>query len=272
MRQYQADVWRFAYHFTRDRTLADDVTQDAFLARPLPPRVTAIEVLGSLFQIARNCAMDRSGPATSTSACDTDRRRVRGSTARIELHAALDAVSADHRGPFLLVEVFGCRSRRPRRARRARRDDSEPDPPGAPGDDGARSRSTRRTPMTTARRAPPVARIDGEHPSPRAEAALGRHLASCATSPRSARRVSVARRRRFELAPPSRTSSRTSWPRSGRAPPGGFPVVRRHAAVGAPPAGRPRRRRLLVGAIAGSLVVGGPSQDRPGDAASPRPR
>jgi len=31
VRQYQGDVWRFAYHFTRDRTLADDVTQDAFL-------------------------------------------------------------------------------------------------------------------------------------------------------------------------------------------------------------------------------------------------
>jgi len=31
VRQYQGDVWRFAYHFTRDRALADDVTQEAFL-------------------------------------------------------------------------------------------------------------------------------------------------------------------------------------------------------------------------------------------------
>jgi len=31
VRQYQGDVWRFAYHFTRDRSLADDVTQEAFL-------------------------------------------------------------------------------------------------------------------------------------------------------------------------------------------------------------------------------------------------
>ena len=31
VRAYQGDVWRFAYHFTRDRALADDVTQEAFL-------------------------------------------------------------------------------------------------------------------------------------------------------------------------------------------------------------------------------------------------
>ena len=33
VRLYQADVWRFACHFTRDRSLAEDVTQEAFLLR-----------------------------------------------------------------------------------------------------------------------------------------------------------------------------------------------------------------------------------------------
>ena len=31
VRQFQADVFRFAWHLTRNRTLAEDVTQDAFL-------------------------------------------------------------------------------------------------------------------------------------------------------------------------------------------------------------------------------------------------
>ena len=31
VREYQGDVWRFAYHLTRNRTAAEDVTQEAFL-------------------------------------------------------------------------------------------------------------------------------------------------------------------------------------------------------------------------------------------------
>jgi RNA polymerase sigma-70 factor (ECF subfamily) len=60
VRTYQADVFRFAWHLTRDRTAAEDVTQDAFLR--------AYRFLGSyrgdskfsswLLRITRNCAMD----------------------------------------------------------------------------------------------------------------------------------------------------------------------------------------------------------------------
>jgi RNA polymerase sigma-70 factor (ECF subfamily) len=110
VRAYQADVWRFAYHFTRDRALAEDVTQEAFLR--------AFRFLGSfrgdakftswLFRIARNCAMDtirarkvhlEREPPAPTAATDPH--------ARIELQTALDAVSDEHREPFLLIEVFG---------------------------------------------------------------------------------------------------------------------------------------------------------------------
>jgi RNA polymerase sigma-70 factor (ECF subfamily) len=110
VRLYQADVWRFAQHLTRDRALAEDVTQEAFLR--------AFRFLGSfrgdarfsswLFRIARNCAMDAirsrtvhlerepAPPATSTDP-----------QARLELQAALAAISDEHREPFLLIEVFG---------------------------------------------------------------------------------------------------------------------------------------------------------------------
>jgi RNA polymerase sigma-70 factor (ECF subfamily) len=110
VRAYQGDVWRFAYHFTRDRALADDVTQEAFLRafRFLRGFRGDSRFTSWLFRIARNCAVDlirdrnvhveRVGPASGQ---PTDPQ------ARVELHAALDAVSAEHREPFLLVEVFG---------------------------------------------------------------------------------------------------------------------------------------------------------------------
>jgi RNA polymerase sigma-70 factor (ECF subfamily) len=111
VRQYQGDVWRFAHHFTRDRTLADDVTQEAFLR--------AFRFLGGfrgdsrftswLFRIARNCAMDQLRVRKTN--LERESRAPLGPTsdpqARVELHAALDAVTPDHREPFLLVEVFG---------------------------------------------------------------------------------------------------------------------------------------------------------------------
>ena len=97
VRQYQGDVWRFAYHFTRDRSLADDVTQEAFLRafRFLRGFRGDSKFTSWLFRIARNCAMDqikarnvyveRVTPIAATTA---------EPQARVKLHAALDAVSA----------------------------------------------------------------------------------------------------------------------------------------------------------------------------------
>jgi RNA polymerase sigma-70 factor (ECF subfamily) len=112
VRTYQADVWRFSYSFTRDRALAEDVTQEAF--------IRAFRFIGTfrgdakfsswLFRIARNCAMDAIRARKGH-----DERAQRQPTpvgpsdpeTRAELNAALAAVSEDHREPFLLVEVFG---------------------------------------------------------------------------------------------------------------------------------------------------------------------
>lgn len=110
VRLYQADVYRFACYVTRDRGLAEDVTQEAFLR--------AFRFLGSfrgdsrfsswLLRIVRNCGMDAlrkrrrgleeihppAAPATDPSA-------------RVELAAALSSVGDEHREPFLLIEVLG---------------------------------------------------------------------------------------------------------------------------------------------------------------------
>jgi RNA polymerase sigma-70 factor, ECF subfamily len=110
VRAYQADVYRFAYHLVRDRTLAEDVTQEAFLRafRFFRSFRGDSKFTSWLFRIARNCAMDalrarkahleREHPPPSD---PTDAQ------ARAELHVALGAVSAEHRDAFLLIEVFG---------------------------------------------------------------------------------------------------------------------------------------------------------------------
>ena len=110
VRLFQADVYRFACYVTRDRTLAEDVTQEAFLR--------AFRFLGSyrgdsrfsswLLRIVRNCGMDalrkRQVPLEEQHdvvAPATD------PTARAELDAALRSVASEHREPFLLIEVLG---------------------------------------------------------------------------------------------------------------------------------------------------------------------
>jgi RNA polymerase sigma-70 factor (ECF subfamily) len=112
VRDFQADAFRFAWHLTRDRQLAEDVTQDAFLR--------AFRFLGGfrgdrkfgswLFSIVRNCAMDALRRERRGETLWDERERPRSvadPSARAELAAALDAVSTEHREAFLLVEVFG---------------------------------------------------------------------------------------------------------------------------------------------------------------------
>jgi RNA polymerase sigma-70 factor, ECF subfamily len=112
VREYQADAFRFAWHLTRQRELAEDVTQEAFIrAYRFLHGFRGDRKFGSwLFSIVRNCAMDalrrqRREPVAwdETAAAGS----VADPSARVELDAALRAVSPDHRETFLLVEVFG---------------------------------------------------------------------------------------------------------------------------------------------------------------------
>jgi RNA polymerase sigma-70 factor, ECF subfamily len=110
VRLYQAEVFRFAWHLTRDRTLAEDVTQDTFLrAFRFINGYRGTQRFGSwLFAIARNCSMDSLRKRGTVAAHDgREARATADASTRAELDAALAAVSAEHRDAFLLVEVFG---------------------------------------------------------------------------------------------------------------------------------------------------------------------
>ena len=112
VREFQADAFRFAWHLTRDRQLAEDVTQEAFLrAFRFLEGFRGDQKFGSwLFSIVRNCAMDGLRRERRSETPWDDRlvpRSVADPTARAELEAALRSVSHEHREAFLLVEVFG---------------------------------------------------------------------------------------------------------------------------------------------------------------------
>jgi len=110
VRIYQVEVWRFAYRFTNDRALAEDVAQETFLrAFRFLRSYRGDSRFGSwLFRIARNCAVDairrRGGVAEHE---PTEMPVPSVAESRIELDAALAALGRRHREPFLLIEVFG---------------------------------------------------------------------------------------------------------------------------------------------------------------------
>lgn len=113
VRECQPDVFRFVLYVTRDRSTAEDVTQETFLR--------AFRFIGGfrggsrfsswLLRIARNCAVDELRRPRREIAIDAGTETVGRSyadpTARAELDAALASVSAEHRDSFLLAEVLG---------------------------------------------------------------------------------------------------------------------------------------------------------------------
>ncbi len=113
VRTYQADVFRFAWHLTRDRTMAEDVAQDSFLRafRFMKTYRGDSKFSSWLMRITRNCAMDALRRQKSHLTRHENERPRAGSVAdpiaRAELAHALGSISDDHREPFLLIEVFG---------------------------------------------------------------------------------------------------------------------------------------------------------------------
>lgn len=113
VRTYQAEVFRFARHLTRDRTAAEDVTQEAFLR--------AFRFIGGyrgetrfsswLLRITRNCAIDAARrqhyPIVDQDARPERAGAIANAVVRAELDAALGTLGAEHRETFLLVEVLG---------------------------------------------------------------------------------------------------------------------------------------------------------------------
>jgi len=110
-------VWRFAYHLTRSRATADDVTQETFLRafRSLPTYRGGESKFSSwLLRIARNCATDlfrrtrredlREDPTAARPAPTSESR---GAEDRIRIEQALRSLPAELREPFVMIEVLG---------------------------------------------------------------------------------------------------------------------------------------------------------------------
>jgi len=118
VRDYQADVWRFAYHLTHNRALAEDVTQDAFLRayRGLQSYRGQAKFTSWLLRIVRNCAIDAYRKTRrETPVADQPEPAPRGehsSTAsgaeeRARIHDAIRRLPDSLREPFVVIEVLG---------------------------------------------------------------------------------------------------------------------------------------------------------------------
>lgn len=109
VRAYQGDVWRFARSLTRDPTLADDVTQEAFIRafRFLPSFRGEAKFSSWMFAIVKNCAMDAMRGSARAQAAEFVPRQAPDHQSRVEIQSAIDALAAKLREPFLLVEVLG---------------------------------------------------------------------------------------------------------------------------------------------------------------------
>jgi len=120
VRDYQADVWRFAYHLTHNRALAEDVTQEAFIRayRALQSYRGQAKFTSWLLRIVRNCAIDayrktrRETPVAEHAEADLDLDRDRSATTsaadeRARIHDAIRRLPDSLREPFVVIEVLG---------------------------------------------------------------------------------------------------------------------------------------------------------------------
>lgn len=114
VRASQADVWRFVFHLARDESVADDVTQDAFIKafRNIKRYRGDSRFSTWLFSIARNCAMDefrRSGRRRKLEAEIEHQPHVSefDQTRGYDIREALKALSLDVREPLVMIDLFG---------------------------------------------------------------------------------------------------------------------------------------------------------------------
>jgi RNA polymerase sigma-70 factor (ECF subfamily) len=114
VRRYQGDAWRLAYHLLHDNSLADDVTQDAFVRvfRFLPRYRGDSKFSTWLFSIVRNCAMDELRRLGRRSVAT--RRAHAGESVvvadpgvRLEVKEALAGLPLELREPVVMIDMFG---------------------------------------------------------------------------------------------------------------------------------------------------------------------
>jgi RNA polymerase sigma-70 factor, ECF subfamily len=113
VRRYQGHVWRLSYRLVHDETVADDVTQDAFVrAYRFLPRYRGDSKFSTwLFSITRNCALDelRRVERRRRLAAElrTQEHRPGDHGARLEVAEALAALPRELREPVVLIDMFG---------------------------------------------------------------------------------------------------------------------------------------------------------------------
>jgi RNA polymerase sigma-70 factor (ECF subfamily) len=114
VRAYQADVWRLCLHLLRNETLADDVTQDAFVrAFRFLKRYRGDSKFSTwLFSIAHNCAVDEIRRASrrrrTQERLDAQRHTEPLDPALlIEIRTAIESLPLELRSPMLLIDIFG---------------------------------------------------------------------------------------------------------------------------------------------------------------------
>jgi RNA polymerase sigma-70 factor (ECF subfamily) len=114
VRIYQADIWRLCFHLLGSRTLADDVTQDAFVrAYRFLPRFRGDAKFSTwLFSIARNCALDELRRAGRRKRIDASLqaepdRYAPEATLGIEVREAVAGLALDLREPLVMIDVMG---------------------------------------------------------------------------------------------------------------------------------------------------------------------
>jgi RNA polymerase sigma-70 factor (ECF subfamily) len=116
VRDYQADVWRFAYHLTRNRATAEDVTQEAFFRayRGLGSYKGQAKFTSWLLRIVRNCAVDAYRKTRKEAPTPADEHRPAERPApspsaeeRARINDAIRRLPMPLREPFVVIEVLG---------------------------------------------------------------------------------------------------------------------------------------------------------------------
>jgi RNA polymerase sigma-70 factor (ECF subfamily) len=118
VRAYQGDVWRFAYHLTRNASTADDVSQEAFLRvyRAIGSYRGPARFSSWLLRIVRNCAIDAYRKTRKETVTAEGDHTIHGDLTSVDppdqedrarINDAIRRLPMPLREPFVVIEILG---------------------------------------------------------------------------------------------------------------------------------------------------------------------